>query len=58
MDIPKGYRKHPWFYKWLWEKGIALPPVLLAGFFTNMIILGLISGFFFNFSNIIFDKAQ
>ncbi len=46
IEMPKGYRKHPWFYRLLWLKGIALPPVLLAGFFTNMIISGLISGFF------------
>ena len=23
-DIPKGYRKHPWFYRWLWKKGIEI----------------------------------
>jgi hypothetical protein len=28
------------------KKGIALPPVLLAGFFTNMLVNGLIAGFF------------
>ena len=46
IDMPKGYRKHPWIYRFLWKKGIALPPVLLAGFFTNMLIYGLIAGFF------------
>ena len=46
IDMPKGYRKHPWFYRLLWRKGFTLPPVLLAGFFTNMIISGLINGFF------------
>lgn len=44
-DIPKGYRKHPWFYRWLWKKGIEIPPPLLSGFFTNMLIFGLICGF-------------
>jgi len=29
-DIPKGYRKHPWFYRWLWKKGIEIPPPLLS----------------------------
>lgn len=46
IEMPKGYRKHPWIYRFLWKKGIALPPVLLAGFFTNMLIYGLIAGFF------------
>ena len=44
-DIPKGYRKHPWFYRWLWKKGIEIPPPLLSGLFTNMLIFGLICGF-------------
>ena len=45
IEMPERYRKQPWFYRLLWRKGIVLPPVLLAGFFTNMIISGLISGF-------------
>ena len=46
IELPEAYRKHPWFYRLLWKKGIALPPVLLAGFFTNMLVNGLIAGFF------------
>ena len=46
IELPEAYRKHHWFYRLLWKKGIALPPVLLAGFFTNMLVNGLIAGFF------------
>ena len=38
IELPEAYRKHPWFYRLLWKKGIALPPVLLAGFFTALAI--------------------
>ena len=46
LNCPKLTESIPWFYRLLWKKGIALPPVLLAGFFTNMLVNGLIAGFF------------
>ena len=36
---PMSY--YPKFYQFLWKKGIALPPALLSGFFTNMLVFGL-----------------
>lgn len=41
IDMPKTYREYPQFYQFLWKKGIALPPALLSGFFTNMLVFGL-----------------
>lgn len=41
VDIPKGYQGYPRFYQFFWKKGIALPPALLSGFSTNMLVFGL-----------------
>ena len=30
IELPEAYRKHPWFYRLLWKKGIEIPPPLLS----------------------------
>ena len=46
-DIPASYKKITPLYKFLWSKGIALPPVILADFKTNVMIFAILSCIFY-----------
>ena len=40
-DIPEHYKKIPPWYKFLWRKGIAAQPVILASFIYNALSFGI-----------------
>ena len=46
-DIPAHYKKIAPLHKFLWQKDIALPPVILADFRTNAILFGIGGVIFF-----------
>ena len=51
-DIPARYKKIAPLHKFLWRKGIAIPPVILADFQTNAVGFGIGGGVAFLLINL------
>lgn len=52
-DIPARYKKIAPLHKFLWQKDIALPPVILADFRTNAILFGIGGVIFWQIASLI-----
>ena len=52
-DIPAYYKKIAPLHKFLWQKDIALPPVILADFRTNAILFGIGGVIFWQIASLI-----